>query len=64
MNISPDAEPYEGTEDFFYALTDGGQIDPAHFLTNKADLNRVQRAIEVILDFQASMVESGMISEG
>jgi hypothetical protein len=40
--------------DFWYDLTDGGYLDPLGMCVNIKDAERVNKAIEIILDFQRS----------
>ena len=42
------------TSDFWYDLTDGGYLDPWDICVHDSDAQRVEDAVEVIMDFYRS----------
>jgi len=42
-------------EGFWYALSDGGYLNPEEILKNKEDIKRVKNAIKIIREFQYSL---------
>ncbi len=48
------------TDDFWYDLTDGGYIAPTDFLEAE-DANKVETAIETILEFEQLLVDNGIL---
>ena len=45
------------TSDFWYDLTDGGYLNPDEICSDKKDAQKVQDAIKIIKEFQASCEE-------
>jgi len=45
------------TSDFMYDLFYGGYIDPSKILEDKKDIEKVDKAIQTILEFEASVAE-------
>jgi len=43
--------------DFWYDLTDGGYLDPNKICADKKDADAVNKAVEIIKDFQTSCEE-------
>lgn len=52
MEIKKDLNTY--TLDFWYDLTYGGYLRPTEICENQEDAAKVEKAVEVILDFQKS----------
>lgn len=42
-------------EGFWYAISVGGYIDPEDILKNKEDIKKVRNAINILLEFEASI---------
>lgn len=40
------------TSDFWYDLTDGGYLNPGEMLEDQADIDRVNNAIAVLMEFK------------
>lgn len=55
MKIKDNCEA--STAEFWYDLTDGGYLNPEDILENKEDVERVNKAIAVIKDFERSCEE-------
>lgn len=45
------------SDDFWYDLTDGGYLNPAEILEDQDDIDRVNDAIDVLLEFRNSCEE-------
>ena len=42
------------TQDFWYDLTDGGYLKPEEILVNQEDIDKVNKSIEILMEFQQS----------
>lgn len=53
-------------EGFWYALRDGGYLKPEDILQNKEDIDKVQNALEILVEFEDSLnniVEQNLTEE-
>lgn len=64
FKFKADAERYNGNEDFWYALTDGGYIDPEKMLADEIQLKALEDAIDLVQKFLSQAEEEGLIGEG
>ena len=62
MDINANIEPLT-TNDFWYDLTDGGYIVPEKILKNKDDADAVNKAVETLIKFKQSIINSGVVEE-
>lgn len=51
---------YNGTEDFWYALFDGGHIKPEKLLADPEQLKKVRDAMGTLKWFKESMERNGL----
>lgn len=51
---------YNGTEDFWYALFEGGYIKPDKLIADPQQLGEVKRAMGVLLEFKSEMEKAGL----
>lgn len=51
------------SEDFWYALNDGGYIKPEEIIADPKQLEELQKAIALVLDFEQELVDSGIMTE-
>ena len=42
------------TQDFWYDLTDGGYLKPEEILVNQEDVDKVNKSIKILMEFQQS----------
>ncbi len=51
------------TDDFWYDLTDGGYIEPSKILSDKAQIEEVERAIALLRSFKEQAEDDGVMEE-
>lgn len=61
-NFKPDHVEYGGSEDNWYAITEG-YIEPANCLTDAAQIKRVNAAIGVLQSFFEAAYAAGVLEE-
>lgn len=60
--FKPDHVEYGGSEDFWYAITEG-YIDPSNCLTDKTQIKRVEDAVALLQSFSSAAYEAGVLEE-
>ncbi len=45
------------TSEFWYDLTGGGHIDPEDILEKKEDIDKVNKAIQIVMEYEQSCEE-------
>lgn len=59
MKFKKDAEIF--TSDFWYDLIDGGYISPEKVLDNDEDIDKINNAIETLLEFKSEAESEGVL---
>lgn len=52
---------YYGSEDFWYALFDGGYIVPENLLEDQTQIDFVRRAMALLADLKQQMEENNLL---
>jgi hypothetical protein len=63
FNFKENAEPYEGSEDFWYALVHGGYVTPEEWLTDPVQVKAVRDAQKLLEDFEKQCRNEGLLVE-
>jgi hypothetical protein len=59
----PNAKQEVGTEDTWYALTDGGYLKPEEVVSDKKQLKKLEDAIQLVRDFIQQCYDDEVIEE-
>lgn len=59
----PDIKQEIGTEDPWYALTDGGYLKPEEVVSDKEQLKMLEEAIQLVRDFIQQCYDDEVIEE-
>lgn len=57
------AQAYIGSEDVFYAMTDGGYLSPSSVLEDPAQAKMVSDAVWLVHEFISACFDHGVIEE-
>ena len=63
MKFKKDVDPIPMTEDFWYMLTAKGNIHLHEILENQDDIDEVQKAIDILEEFESKCFDEGIFEE-
>lgn len=63
FKFKKNAKQIIGTEDVWYALTDGGQLNPEEVIADKKQLEQLQAAIALVQEFIQQCYDDEVIDE-